>query len=112
VMPYFDTECPYCGEGVNIDHDDGYGYEEDGTFEQECNKCYRTFNFSTSISYHYETEIILCLYEREHKFISKPENLYPDGKICSVCEIEELGKVDEVKWEAFLANIRPGGKRK
>lgn len=21
-----DTECPYCGEDVEINHDDGYGY--------------------------------------------------------------------------------------
>jgi len=23
------TECPYCGEGVEINHDDGYGYNEE-----------------------------------------------------------------------------------
>lgn len=27
-MEEFDVECPYCGKGLDIDHEDGYGYEE------------------------------------------------------------------------------------
>ena len=28
-----DCECPYCGEDQEINHDDGYGYEENGVYE-------------------------------------------------------------------------------
>lgn len=24
----YDIECPYCKKGIEIGHDDGYGYEE------------------------------------------------------------------------------------
>ena len=27
----YDVECPYCGAEIEINHDDGYGYEEDET---------------------------------------------------------------------------------
>ena len=48
-----DIHCPYCGAGQEINHDDGYGYAEDETFEQECVSCDQTFRFTTSISFHY-----------------------------------------------------------
>ena len=31
-----DVDCPYCKAEQDINHDDGYGYEEDGMYEQEC----------------------------------------------------------------------------
>ena len=33
---YCAVECPYCGADVEINHDDGYGLEEDLIFKQEC----------------------------------------------------------------------------
>jgi glutaredoxin len=33
-----DVQCPYCNADIDIDHDDGYGYEEDKTFMQTCKK--------------------------------------------------------------------------
>lgn len=49
-----DVNCPYCGKGNEINHDDGYGYEEGTEFEQECTHCRESFKFYTSISYNYE----------------------------------------------------------
>jgi transposase-like protein len=56
-----DVECPYCGEGQEINHDDGYGYEEGDRHEQSCSDCGKTFVFTTSISYYYEAEKADCL---------------------------------------------------
>ena len=63
-----DTNCPYCNAETEIDHDDGYGYEEDGKHEQECGECEKTFTFTISILYCYETEQADCLNGGEHKF--------------------------------------------
>ena len=41
-----DVECPYCGTGQEINHDDGYGYEEDDPHEQSCPHCDKTFVFT------------------------------------------------------------------
>ena len=50
-----DTECPYCGEDVEINHDDGYGYSEDETHQQECGACGKTFTYTTMIHFSYRT---------------------------------------------------------
>ena len=49
-----DVECPYCGHAQNINHDDGYGYDEYTEFEQECPNCERQFGFTTEIHFHYD----------------------------------------------------------
>jgi glutaredoxin len=33
---YYDIECPYCEKQQEIDHDDGYGYDEDQAHKQTC----------------------------------------------------------------------------
>jgi transposase-like protein len=48
-----DIKCPYCEEELYINHDDGYGYEEDKTFEQDCSLCGRTFTYTTTYKFHY-----------------------------------------------------------
>lgn len=53
-----DVKCPYCSHWQEINHDDGYGYDEGETHEQDCVSCNKTFNFETTISYSYE---VSCL---------------------------------------------------
>lgn len=53
-----DVKCPYCGHWQEINHDDGYGYDEDQMHEQYCVSCDKPFNFETTISYSYE---VFCL---------------------------------------------------
>ena len=60
MKKYSDVDCPYCGEGQEICHDDGYGYEEDEVFEQECSGCDKIFVFTTSISFYYEARQAAC----------------------------------------------------
>ena len=49
-----DVNCPYCDEPQEICHDDGYGYEEDRDYEQNCSYCGNAFKFTTAISFNYE----------------------------------------------------------
>lgn len=70
-----DAECPYCGADVEINHDDGYGYEEDKMHEQECGACDKTFAFTTSIIFSYNTKQADCLNGAEHNY--HPTSTFP-----------------------------------
>jgi len=61
-----DTECPYCGADVEINHDDGYGYNEDECYQQECGECEKTFTFRTATHHTYTTGKADCLNGGEH----------------------------------------------
>lgn len=65
-MSDYDVECPYCGEWQEIVHDDGYGYTEDDTHEQECPYCDMTFAYNTHISFDYTANKAPCLNGAEH----------------------------------------------
>jgi len=63
-----DIECPYCGKEQEINHDDGYGYEEDSVHEQECGDCDKAFVFTTSILFSYKAAKADCLNGKDHKY--------------------------------------------
>lgn len=63
-----DVECPYCDSWQEICHDDGYGYGEDKTFEQECSDCGKSFAYTTSIHFHYEATQADCLNGADHRY--------------------------------------------
>ncbi len=63
-----DTECPYCGSDVEINHDDGYGYSEDDQHQQECGACGKVFVYATSIHFSYSTSKAECLNGSEHQY--------------------------------------------
>lgn len=63
-----DINCPYCDAGLEINHDDGFGYDEDILHQQECDKCRKYFVFRTSISFNYEAEKADCLNDKDHKY--------------------------------------------
>lgn len=63
-----DAKCPYCGKEVEINHDDGYGFEEDELHQQECEHCDKIFTFTTYISFSYRTYIADCLNGGDHVF--------------------------------------------
>jgi hypothetical protein len=63
-----DLECPYCGCGMEVCHDDGFGYDEDVLHEQECGECGKLFVFNTSISFHYSGHKADCLNGAAHKY--------------------------------------------
>ena len=90
-----DVQCPYCEKWQDICHDDGYGYEEDQTHEQECSDCCMTFAFTTSISFYYEANKAPCLNDGEHEW--KKMHVAPpwwlDAKYCKNCGHKEWGKM-------------------
>jgi hypothetical protein len=56
-----DVTCSYCGHEQNINHDDGYGYDESQTYEQECHECDKIFAFTTYIHFSYDVYAAPCL---------------------------------------------------
>lgn len=48
-----DVNCPYCGHAQDINHDDGYGYDENENHEQDCTKCGEPFGYTTGIIFVY-----------------------------------------------------------
>jgi hypothetical protein len=95
-----DVKCPYCEATIEINHDDGQGYEEDGLHGQQCGKCEKTFTFTTSIHYSYETYKADCINDGEHKY--KPTHTYPKEftkMACTTCDAtrnptkEEMEKI-------------------
>jgi hypothetical protein len=81
-----DTECPYCGADVEINHDDGYGYEEDRIHQQECRSCEKSFVFTTCISFDYSPKKADCLNGGEHTY-QKTKTYPPRYAVmeCSTC---------------------------
>lgn len=79
-----DATCPYCGADVEIVHDDGYGYEQDQTHQQQCGECEKTFAYHTFIHFLYDTEKADCLNGAEHKY--KLTTTYPPEFATLRCE--------------------------
>lgn len=81
-----DVNCPYCGAGINIEHD-GSGYEENIKHEYQCEKCKKNFVYTTSISFYYEAEKADCLNDGNHDW--QITSTFPRcfAKMeCSMCE--------------------------
>lgn len=105
----YDIECPYCDEKQDIDHDDGYGYEENNPYEQECRNCEKTFIYYTNIMYSYNAEKAPCKNGGEHNWVEihgYPSGWFSNKRRCSYCEEEKLEDknlkydVGEDKWLA------------
>jgi hypothetical protein len=81
-------KCPYCDAELEIDHDDGYGYDENEKHNQECRNCGKSFVYTTSMLYAYELEQADCLNEGEHSFepiFGVPKELFVGMERCKVC---------------------------
>ena len=86
-----DIECPYCEKWQEINHDDGYGYAEDQTYEQECSDCGQIFTYTTSISFSYEAYKAPCKNGGEHKLEKihgYPEEFFEYKRRCKYCSEE------------------------
>ena len=94
---YEDINCPYCEAPQNINHDDGYGYEEGTSHQQQCVKCDKNFVFTTSISFYYEGFKADCLNEGEHDY--QPTKTHPvewTMMRCSMCDEERKPTKEEM----------------
>ena len=61
-----DLECPYCKEELEINHDDGFGFDDIDTHEMECEHCTKSFVFYTEISFCYTPKKADCLNGSDH----------------------------------------------
>ena len=57
----YEVDCPYCNSPVEINHDDGYGFEPDTPHEQECQKCGKVFSYRTELVCSYTVSQAPCL---------------------------------------------------
>jgi hypothetical protein len=81
-----DINCPYCDAELDINHDDGQGYSESETHQQDCGYCGKTFVFTTSIVYYYTVDKADCLNGDSHDY--KPTMTFPKEFTkmeCSMC---------------------------
>ena len=94
-----DVNCPYCGEGNEICHDDGYGYEEDKLHEQQCAECEKIFTYHTSIHFSYRAYKADCLNGSEHKYkkVNHLPQYWPNWVRCTECGHEVRGEYIEGK---------------
>ena len=90
--------CPYCNADIEIDHDDGYGYNEDEINEQDCPECGKTFCYTTYISYSYNLFEAPCKNGEPHNYKEihgYPKEFYEYKRRCEVCGEETT--IDEEK---------------
>lgn len=107
-----DLNCPYCGAGGEVIHDDGFGYAEDTAHEQECGECGKLYIFHTSISFDYEPSKADCLNGSPHKMVpvhSYP-NAFPNWKRCKDCDHEVKGKYDPSVMEKIRQDSKEDSK--
>ncbi|MCP4101996.1 MAG: hypothetical protein GY750_11285 [Lentisphaerae bacterium] len=79
-----DVTCPYCGFEQEINHDDGYGYDESEDYEQECGDCEKTFNYTTGIIFSYQ---VTCQ-DKDHDMVPSGDK-WPGMYECKKCDFCE-----------------------
>ena len=93
-----DLECPYCGKGNEVCHDDGQGYDQSELHEMQCRDCNKFFVFKTSIFFSYEPLKADCLNDSEHNLA--PSNTTPKYYTkmkCTDCDYERNPTAEEKK---------------
>jgi len=94
-----DVECPYCEKWNEINHDDGYGYEEGETYEQTCDHCGKIFVYTTSIHFYYDAKKAPCKNGGEHdwkKIDGWPKEYFKNRRRCSCCDEEMIINPEQV----------------
>jgi Zn finger protein HypA/HybF involved in hydrogenase expression len=85
-----DINCPYCDAELNINHDDGFGCNEDEIYQQECSNCEKTFCYTTKITFNYFPFKADCLNGENHKYEKTHTCPVEYTKLrCSVCGDEK-----------------------
>jgi hypothetical protein len=96
-----DLNCPYCDEELDINHDDGFGWEENEKHQMQCKYCKKYFVFSTQISIYYYAKKAECLNNGNHKWkltATFPREL--SQMFCTKCdERRALTESERVKYK-------------
>ena len=111
-------ECPYCGEWLEVDHDDVLVYEQDVKHEMQCSECEKHFVFMTSISYNYESDKADCLNGGDHNWeLSHTAPSFMSRMLCTTCdESRELTDQERKKYnieskESYFNKLRNESKK-
>lgn len=81
-----DVKCPYCGEEQDINHEDGYDYDEGETFQQDCKSCGKTFAYETERTFSYDVHKADCLNGGKHKWQpTRTTPQYATKMFCTEC---------------------------
>jgi len=83
---WYDVKCPNCGDLQNIDHDDGYGFEEDELHEQYCLNCGYVFKYETIVTYSYQVFCADGDHKLEQSQVVGCENLWN----CIKCDYSKI----------------------
>lgn len=98
-----DLECPYCDASLEINHDDGFGYEENVKHQMQCSECGKYFVFETDITFYYEPEKADCLNGSEHDW--KATTTYPKEYTQIECmQCGERRELTEIEMSKILSN--------
>jgi len=84
-MRMSDVKCPHCGKEQEINHDDGYGYDEGERHSQHCS-CGKEFGFTTSIMYCYE---VFCA-DDKHEMEQPLPDMHNGFWSCENCDHSEI----------------------
>ena len=104
-----DTECPYCKKEIDINHDDGYGYEDGELHQQECERCLKNFTYTTGTLYVYETYKADCLNGADHNF--KATTTIPKVATLMSCIIcDEKRSPTKEEWEEIYKDFNANWK--
>ena len=101
-----DVNCPYCDKELYINHDDGYGYNEDEIYTQECEFCNKTFTYTVFISYSYTAKEAPCQNGEPHNLKTIkgiPEELFKYKARCIWCNEEVI--TDKAKHEKSVKKL-------
>ena len=96
------VECPYCFKEQEVCHDDGFGYEENTLWEEECNSCGKMFVFETYISFDHTGYKAPCLngvphiWEKRH---GAPAWYFVNKRQCKDCDAQKDIKKGEPGYE-------------
>ena len=94
-----DVDCPYCEKPIQINHDDGFGYEEDYQHEYQCPHCEKNFIFWTTISVDHQAEKADCLNDGNHDYGKTKTIPVEFARLkCRICGHEKPIPNNDVGW--------------
>ncbi|MCP5005353.1 MAG: hypothetical protein GY941_15670 [Planctomycetes bacterium] len=94
----YDINCPYCDHEHEICHDDGFGYKEGISHEDQCLNCEKYFTFSTSIVFYYEAFKADCLNGSGHTY--KRSQTWPKKYTRMECiSCDKVREPTEEEWK-------------
>jgi hypothetical protein len=101
-----DLNCPYCDASLEVNHDDGFGYDQDRAHEMQCDECKKYFIFHTHIHFSYHPEKADCLNGTPHNFSKWYELWRQNDNIAKTLTITEAHRCRDCEFEERRGRIQ------